>query len=468
MIRALSMVIVLAALVAAAVWLADRPGQVSMEWLGYRIDMSFSLMLAAVAVIAAAAAVVYRFWRFLRRSPATLKKSLHERKRRRGYLALTRGMVAVAAGDVQEAERQVRRADGLLNDPPLTMLLSAQSAQLSGDDKAAGKYFEAMLERPETEFLGLRGLLTQAMKSGDLEEAAKLSEKAYRLKPKSGWLARTLFDLQVRSGRWADAAATLNQSQRHKLMLPSESRRWLAVVEHQMSLDAGDRGDSRSALKRARAAHDHEPAFVPAAVRLAKLWTDAGKVRKAAQVIERSWALSPHPDLAAAYWRTRKSDEALNRVRAAERLIRDNGGHAESHIVLGACSLEAELWGQARTHLTAIPEEAATARVCRMMAELEEAENGNTEKAREWLVRASYADPDPAWVCEDCHSVTEDWSALCSHCGAFDRLNWRIPPHSMRLGADPASAAPPVALPAGDNGGVLEGPEAVDARRPPQ
>ena len=45
--------------------------------------------------------------------------------------------------------------------------LAAQAAQLNGDELAARKYFTAMLDRPETRFLGLRGLLTQALKTGD-------------------------------------------------------------------------------------------------------------------------------------------------------------------------------------------------------------------------------------------------------------------------------------------------------------
>ena len=56
---------------------------------------------------------------------------MHDSKRRRGYKALSQGMVAVAAGDAGEAARLARRADGLLNDPPLTLLLSAQAAHSS-------------------------------------------------------------------------------------------------------------------------------------------------------------------------------------------------------------------------------------------------------------------------------------------------------------------------------------------------
>ena len=158
MARALWFLFVLGLLVIAAVWLADNPGSVTVYWRDYRADTSVALLLVAVALIAVAAAAAYRLWRFIRRAPASLSRAGRERRRRRGYLALTQGLVAVAAGDAEEARHQVKRADGLLDDPPLTLLLSAQAAQLAGDEGAGGNYFAAMLERPETEFLGLRGL----------------------------------------------------------------------------------------------------------------------------------------------------------------------------------------------------------------------------------------------------------------------------------------------------------------------
>ncbi len=39
-----------------------------------------------------------------------------------------------------------------------------------------------MLERPETEFLGLRGLIMQAIKDGDEDEALRLTRRAKELR----------------------------------------------------------------------------------------------------------------------------------------------------------------------------------------------------------------------------------------------------------------------------------------------
>src|SRR5690606_29724893 len=128
--------------------------------------------------------------------------------------ALSMGMVAVAAGDREEAGRQSRRASAMLSGVPLSNLLSAQAAQLRGDEAAARRYFEAMLDQPETEFLGLRGLLMQALRARDDARALRLALRARELRPRSPWLLQTLAELQTRLGDWEAALDTTATARR--------------------------------------------------------------------------------------------------------------------------------------------------------------------------------------------------------------------------------------------------------------
>ena len=62
-----------------------------------------------------------------------------------------------------------------------------------------------------------------------------------------------------------------------------------------------------------------------------------------------------------------------------------------------------------------------------------EAENGDGETSREWLRKASLADPDPAWVCENCGNAVADWELVCGRCQNFDSLIWQSPPRVTRM-----------------------------------
>jgi HemY protein len=132
------------------------------------------------------------------------------------------------------------------------------------------------------------------------------------------------------------------------------------------------------------------------------------------------------------------------RVKRFQRLFSFRPDHPESHIALAESSLAARLWGEARKHLAAAAGDAPTARVCRLMAELEEQEAGNMEASRQWLARATTAVPDEAWVCNGCGAVAGSWSALCGNCNSFGSLAWQAPPRAMRLAAPAQERKKPV------------------------
>ena len=462
--RWLRFLVLLVAVTFAVVWMVQNPGSVTLQWRGWRLDTSAGILFAVTALIAIVAAVIYRAWSFIRRVPGEIGDAFRNRRTRKGYESLTQGMVAVAAGDADEAAKQARRATSLLDAPPLTMLLSAQSAQLAGDDKAAAGFFTSMLDNPETEFLGVRGLLNQALKAGDHDAALKLASRAYRLKPKSEWVAGTLFDLQTRNGAWIDAAGTTDDMARGKLLPRPDADRRRAVVAFELSADAAKLGDHDASLRHLKSAVDLAPDLVPAIVALMRRQVANGAHRKAAALAEKTWQAAPHPDLVSPYWDARRAADGLARVKATEKLVAGNKSHVESHLALARASLAAELWGEARRHLGAAGAGKdgvdASARVCRMMAELEEREHGDLVKAREWLVRAGNANADPMWVCADCGNAVQDWSSRCGNCQGFDTFSWRQPPHIAALaavGGEGGDATPKLAPPDADKSAAAIG-----------
>ena len=447
MIRVLRYVIVISLIAAASVWLVRDPGALTMDWRGYRIETSTAFLVVCIVLFSGLIAILYRGWGYLRSAPHRISEAWKQRRRNQGYQALTRGMVAVAAGDADEAKKQGRRAESLLNDPPITMLLSAQAAQLAGDESAARRFFDAMTDNTETEFLGLRGLLTQAMKEGDTDKSLDLAKRAYRLKPQSEWVVESLFDLQARKGLWADALITSEQAGRSRLIGTAESRSRRAKLAVETALAAKAKGHDIAWRKDAQIALDLDPELTPAELELARATLKAGKTRKAATIIEKAWSRQPHPDFVPHYIDAKSAQDALTTVKAVEKLASFNRDHPESHLMVAEASVAAELWGEARAHLAKITSgDTTSARACRLMAILEEKDGGSAESMRDWLVRASLADAEPSWVCNSCGNTVEQWSAVCGNCGTFGSFEWKSPPHV--LGLPGASESSITALPA--------------------
>lgn len=441
--RAVVFAVLAAAAVLAAYWLASHPGQVTIEWLGYRLEPSVGLLVVAILVFAVVVVLFYRVVRAVLGTPRRIGRALAASRRKRGYKALSQGMVAVAAGDAQEAARWSRRADDLLEDPPLTLLLSAQAAQLNGDERAAEKYFNAMLEKPETRFLGLRGLLMQALREGDHPRALGYVRQAHALRPKTSWVVTNLFELSQRTGDLDGAAEALRQAVKIKAIAKAEADHKGAVVTLAKAVRALAGGREEEAFTLARLADRSDPDFLAAALLHARLAVARKAWREAAKVIERSWPRTPSAELAALYREAAPDAKPLEQVKRFGRLAALNPTHRESLLALAEANLEAGLWGEVRRHLghliTLADEDPPRAQVCRLMARLEEAERGDAAASRRWLERAAVAPPDPAWVCDNCGAVATRWSANCGSCQAFDSLGWRLP---RRVGVIAAAEAP--------------------------
>lgn len=429
MLRLILFLIVAVTLAWGAVWLADHPGQMSLEWGGWRVDTSAGLLGGAVLLFAVGVALLYRVWLFLTRAPGRIGQALKERRSQKGYKALTKGMVAVAAGDAEEAKRQVGKADGLLGEPPLTLLLKAQAAQLNGDENAAEAFFTDMLDDPEMEFLGLRGLLNQAMKRGDDAAALELAHRAQALNPKSTWLADTSFQLEARSGSWVKAGKALK---RVGGLTKQDACHRLAVALLGQSVDAQKAGDAKAALKLAQKAVNEDPAFLPASLHLGRLLIENGNTRKAKGMIENAWGLEQHPELAALYFEATKAVDGLKKVAAAEKLLTLKPSATDGHIVMAMAAIEAQLWGKARTHLeTAMHAGHATRTVMTLMARLEAENRGDKDAVQAWLSKAAAAPADPAWICGHCGHVDVHWAPHCPKCQTFDSLSWATPPSAQ-------------------------------------
>ncbi len=427
--RVVAALVVIAVLAVGCAFFADHPGRVAIVWQGWRVETSVGVLIAAAV---AAVLVLLSVWRVLSwvvLGPRSLIRRYRERRRRAGYRALTEGMAAVAAGEPGTARRFARRADALLADPPLTLLLSAQAAELDGDEAAAKRCFTAMLDQPETEFAGLRGLLNQALRARDYGAALRLAERAGALRPNARWVAPTLFELEARAGRWQAASETLDRAAKRRLVPAERARHHRGVILYELSRAALAQGDRRRAVSLAAEAQSSTPDLATPAAFHARLLLGDGRSGPAAKAVERAWRSLPHPELAQAYGEIHIEAAPLARYQSMERLAAQNSAAHETHLALAEAALTAELWGEARRHLEqalAMPP-GATPRLCLTMARLEEADRGDLARAREWLDRAAAAPPDPRYLCANCTAESLEWRSRCPRCGAFDTLSWRAP-----------------------------------------
>ncbi|HEV7337313.1 MAG TPA: heme biosynthesis HemY N-terminal domain-containing protein [Bosea sp. (in: a-proteobacteria)] len=428
MVRVLTYLLVIAALAAGAVWLADRPGEVSVLWQGYRIETSVAIAAIGVILLAFLALVVWAVLRFVLGLPSAFSFASRARRRARGFEAVSRGMVAIGAGDPIAAGRHAHDARKFAAEEPLTLLLEAQTAQLSGDRGRAEAAFKAMLDKPETRVLGLRGLFVEARRRGDMAAARAFADEAVRRSPSLAWANDALLDFHTGAGDWQAARTAVERRAALRLADKAEAKRQRAVLLAAEALEAKGR-EPEKALAAALEAVKLAPGLTPAAALAGRMLSERGDIKKAARLLETAWKEASHPDIAAAYLDVRPGDSARDRLGRAETLTKLRPADPEGVLALAGAAIHAQDFARARATLKPLLAGGASVRVCLLMAELEEAEHGAAGRVREWLARATRAPRDAAWVADGL--VSDHWLPVSPISGRLDAFVWTVPPATL-------------------------------------
>jgi HemY protein len=423
MIRVLVFLAFLAVAAAGAVWLADRPGEVMLTWQGQEIRTSLMVAVSALAALLVAAIMVWSVVRFVLRSPDLVSLFFANRRKSKGFDAITRGMVAVGAGDLRTARKYAYDARRLAGDQPLALLLQAQTAQLGGDRGAAALTFQEMAAKPDTKLIGLRGLYMEAVGRGDPADARRHAEEAARLAPGVGWAGQAELDFRCAAGEWTEALATVERNIRNGVVEPAIGRRQKAVLLTARAMELED-GRRDEALDLATEALKIEPALVPAAVLAGRILSHKGDLRRASKILETAWKAAPHPQIADTYAHVRQGDAARDRLKRVRALTSTHTMHVESALAVARAAIEAADYELARRALTPHLGD-PTQRVCLAMARLEQAGNDDAGAARGWIARAVRARRDAAWTADGV--VSADWKPVSPVTGRLDAFEWKVP-----------------------------------------
>ncbi|HZV21278.1 MAG TPA: heme biosynthesis HemY N-terminal domain-containing protein, partial [Hyphomicrobiales bacterium] len=434
MIRLTAYFLLIAAAAAGLAWLADRPGSVTIDWLGY--DVRTSVFVAVILLVLFFCLLTFAVWLGVLTftAPKRFIRQMRQRRRRAGEQALRRGIFAAGAGDRLAAMKAGAIAKKHIPDEPLTLLLEAQSAQLNEDPIASRQAFERMLEKPDMVELGLRGLFIEAKKAGQIEAARQFAERALAANPALAWSSAALFDLQCREGDWRGALRTLGIANQNRHIPKAEAKNRRALLLTQLATELEDTQPSK-ALAYAVEAFDLSPSLVPAAAVAGRILSAQGSTARATKLLTRAWKAVRHPEIALVLAHCRRGDSPRDRLARVKALVEGEPPSIEGAVAVAAAAIEAMEWAAARSALTPYLANTPPARVCRLMARIEMGENRDAGRAREWMAKAARGAPDPAWVAPD-GAISLEWQAVSPISGALGAFEWKTPPMAIAQNDD--------------------------------
>ncbi|HZY53905.1 MAG TPA: heme biosynthesis HemY N-terminal domain-containing protein [Reyranella sp.] len=432
-------------LTALIAWLISLPGTALIEVAGYR--MQPRLGMAAFLVVAGLALVVLA-WSVLRRildAPRYFAKLNRDRRRDVGVAALSDGFIALQAGDPNRARVLAREARTNLPRNHAAQLLEARSDLALGDMQSAREHYRALITNKKTAVAALAGLYEQARAQGRVDAALGFAQKAVALSPQTRWASDAVLTDLTRHGRWEEALARISSETAVTREEKTVKRRKQAVLETAVARELAE-SDPLAALDHALVALKLVPDFVPAALIAARVQSNRGEVRRAMSLLRRVWRATSHPHIATLYANAQPGTSAVDRLKRIRELIDSPPPNRPAAIVLARAAVDAFDWPTARAALASYSATEPTQAVCLLMAEIEEGQNADQGKAREWLARAVRAPRDPVWVADGI--TADEWEPTSPVSGDLDAFEWRVPLATITGKAEPLSAAEKLPAPA--------------------
>ena len=404
--------------------LVDNPGAVTVDWLGYRLEMAMSLMAGLLIIAFLIVLFCLRIIALVLGGPAAWRKFFGRVRAKKGMGALTQGLAAAAAGDASEARRHAITAERLAKEGPLARVLALEAAELEGRDKDVVALATGLLEHSETALLGQRALFDQARKTGNEPGAVDQAEAAFENHPAAGWAAEALLADAIESADWPRAKSIVARADRHHGFINGRSNRIRATLMMAEAVAHQAQSEHQKALGLSKKAHDLDPTFTPAPIAIAEIYGQDAKTKRAAAIVEDAWSTIPHPALGRIYaelFPSERQVETLGRLRG---LISLNSRHSESRLLFAHYAIAARNFAAGRDALKGLVVGTGSARAYALMAALDRSEQGMAEASEEWMAKALAAPRDALWICTSCGHGQETWSGVCGRCRSVGTQEW--------------------------------------------
>ncbi len=337
-----------------AAWLINQDsGYAFLAWGDWSVEMS---LVVLVLLAAAGLGLLYYLLHFLLsliRLPFSVSAWRHRRRKRRARAALTRGLVELAEGHWEQAEKLLIR-DAHVSDTPLINYLSAaQAAQRQGLDERRDAYIRLAHQHLPTADVAVS--LTQAelqIAHQQFEQALATLKHLRELAPRHDYVLRLLARLYRQLGDWKHLSKLLPELKKSRIYDPDRLAELEVLVYRSLLQDAA-RSVEASRLdtvwrKMPRSLRQEPRIVAEYAILLHRRQRD----EEAEQLLRNSLKKGWDEELVSLYGQLAVLEPSVALTRA-ERWLQGHELDPVLLLALGRLSLRAQLWGKARRYLEA-------------------------------------------------------------------------------------------------------------------
>ena len=425
------------AVVLSVTWLLALPGSVRIDFAGYILQPKIGISIIILSGLVIICIFIWSLISRLLAAPRALQTRAAIKRQNQGIDALSNSLIALQAGDSEKARQLAQEAQYKLADNSAAHLLQARADLALGNMGEAREQYRQLLENSDTSLAALSGLYEQAKTQNRADAALTFAQKAHTLSPQLPWANRALFNDLTKQGDWAGALKMVHTENPKTRSEKQKKKRKLAVL-HTAIAAQNEVNEPNEALDNARVALKLEPDFVPAALIAARIHSNKNEVRKSTSLLRRVWRATHHPHVAMLYANAQPGISPKERLKRLSDIISSPPETQDAAIILAQTAIAANDWSAARNALADYADKDPSQGTCVAMAQIEEGQNGDHGRARQWYARAINAPRDPVWVA---NGVTaHEWAPLSPITGELDAFEFKVPTSAVSLSENPPMA----------------------------
>ena len=340
-------VIALFASAFAAHFLLADPGYVVINFRGYTVEMSVPVLLGMAVLL------VFTIWlvRKIVLAPRKLGEAAGRYRAARSGQKLTRGMIAVAEGNLARGEKMLARAASTSDSPLFNYLQAARAAHLQGHDDRRDEWLRlAFKETPEA---ANAVLLTQAefqIDRGQNEQALatlrRVDENSRDHAHALSLLGRLYYELRD----WTALADLLPRLKKNTQVGQERLDKWAIRIHREALNDAADSADIAKVWQSVTRARKNDIALLEAYYSaLMRVGENDRAEKELATAIKSNW----RGPLVRLFGLVESSD-TTKQLKRAEGWLKNHEDDPDLLLAAARLCLRNELWGKARSYLETV------------------------------------------------------------------------------------------------------------------
>src|SRR3990167_6598404 len=213
------------------------PGSVDLTWFGYNIQLS--AILATVILIFSVSVLLifgYSLWWILH-LPSRWVSAFQKSQENALQLELLKLLSTAEEESYLPALSLAKKMKKAFEKNPLFLWISGNIFEKTDHHLEAEQCFMALLNQPDTFFLGIKGQIRSALKQGDYNRAYELLKRAEKEFGSSPWVLKHFLAVAREKKKYIDAEKMALRLDDLGYLTKEQSKKQLAYIEYKRSLE---------------------------------------------------------------------------------------------------------------------------------------------------------------------------------------------------------------------------------------